>query len=209
MNYKQLYTLFLKNQRMKLLDPNLTYELHHVVPKCKGGTNHPSNLIWLTRREHAHAHLLLHHIHKEDPSMFWPLQWFFNTLTPNIRNLFSKKRKLFASQQNKDYLTNYNFRYKQSKQTTQNWKEQKEKLLHSRSDTQYKQKQSFLTKQSYQKRPKNNKDKITGRFPNRKIYAEGTIFNSISDCALEYKLHTKTIYNRVNKDTWSEWYYVN
>lgn len=208
MNYKQLYTLFLKNQRMKLLNPNLQYELHHVVPKCKGGSNHPSNLIWLTRREHAHAHLLLHHIYKDDPSMFWPIQWFFNILTPSIQNLFNKKRKMFANQQNRDYLTSYKFRYKQSKKTTKIWKEQKERLLHNRNSIQYRQNQSIVTKTTYQKRSKNIKDETTGRFPNRKIYAEGTIFNSMTDCASAYKIHTKTIYNRVKKDTWSEWYYV-
>jgi hypothetical protein len=33
---------------------------HHIIPKHMGGTDDPSNLIELTREEHANAHLLLY-----------------------------------------------------------------------------------------------------------------------------------------------------
>ena len=34
-------------------------EAHHIVPICLGGADHPSNLAYLTPKEHAHAHLVL------------------------------------------------------------------------------------------------------------------------------------------------------
>ena len=36
------------------------YELHHIIPKCLGGTNSADNLVLLTAREHYIAHLLLY-----------------------------------------------------------------------------------------------------------------------------------------------------
>lgn len=35
------------------------YERHHILPKCMGGTNHKSNLVYLTGKEHFICHLLL------------------------------------------------------------------------------------------------------------------------------------------------------
>jgi hypothetical protein len=34
-------------------------EKHHIIPRALGGSNHPSNLVYLTAREHFIAHLLL------------------------------------------------------------------------------------------------------------------------------------------------------
>lgn len=38
---------------------NLSYELHHIIPRCIGGNNEPSNLVNLTFREHFLCHKLL------------------------------------------------------------------------------------------------------------------------------------------------------
>ena len=40
------------------------YELHHIIPKCLGGTNSADNLVLLTAREHYIAHLLLYAYYK-------------------------------------------------------------------------------------------------------------------------------------------------
>lgn len=40
------------------------YELHHIIPKCLGGTNSVDNLVLLTAREHYIAHLLLYTYYK-------------------------------------------------------------------------------------------------------------------------------------------------
>lgn len=39
-------------------------ELHHITPKCLGGSNEKSNLVYLTAREHFIVHQLLTKIHK-------------------------------------------------------------------------------------------------------------------------------------------------
>lgn len=40
-------------------DSNNYQEKHHITPKCKGGDNSSSNLIWLYAEEHYYAHKLL------------------------------------------------------------------------------------------------------------------------------------------------------
>lgn len=48
---------------------------HHIIPKHMGGSNDPSNLIELTREEHAHAHMKLYEQHgkKEDLGAYYLL----------------------------------------------------------------------------------------------------------------------------------------
>lgn len=50
-----------------------TQEIHHIVPRAKGGTNDPSNLIALTPREHFLAHWMLWRAYRdpETTSAFW------------------------------------------------------------------------------------------------------------------------------------------
>lgn len=44
-------------------------EVHHIVPRSLGGTDHPSNLVALTPREHCLAHMLLRKIYPDFPEM--------------------------------------------------------------------------------------------------------------------------------------------
>ena len=39
--------------------PSTVVEKHHILPKSLGGSNDPTNLAWLTPREHYICHLLL------------------------------------------------------------------------------------------------------------------------------------------------------
>lgn len=44
-------------------------ERHHIIPKCMGGSNDPTNIAVLTPEEHFLAHQLLVRIHPEVPSL--------------------------------------------------------------------------------------------------------------------------------------------
>ena len=61
MNYKKIYQQLID----RALSRTLTgyKERHHIVPKCIGGDNSISNLVYLTAREHFIAHKLLCKIH--------------------------------------------------------------------------------------------------------------------------------------------------
>lgn len=57
MNYKRHYDLLIERARTRTLDGYK--EMHHIVPKCMGGTDDKSNLVALTAEEHFLAHQLL------------------------------------------------------------------------------------------------------------------------------------------------------
>lgn len=68
MNYQKIYgDLIAKAQARDVLHEYK--ETHHIVPRCMGGTNLPSNLVDLTAKEHFIAHLLLAHIYNN--SKLW------------------------------------------------------------------------------------------------------------------------------------------
>ena len=57
MNYIRLYNSIIENAKTSL---NEGYtESHHIIPKCMGGTNNPTNLVKLSAREHYICHWLL------------------------------------------------------------------------------------------------------------------------------------------------------
>lgn len=57
MNYSNIYTNLIINAQDRCITEYT--EIHHILPKCMGGSNELSNLIHLTAREHFIAHLLL------------------------------------------------------------------------------------------------------------------------------------------------------
>lgn len=72
MNYKRIYDEIIENAKSQNRKKNkgIYYEKHHIIPKCKGGTNHKSNLVLLTGREHFLAHKLLHKAYPDDRKLF-------------------------------------------------------------------------------------------------------------------------------------------
>lgn len=62
MNYKQVYNHLIDRAVDRSWDRSTApcyVELHHVVPKCLGGSDEGYNVVCLTAREHFIAHLLL------------------------------------------------------------------------------------------------------------------------------------------------------
>lgn len=59
MNYLKIYNNLITSRQTRKFKSVDYYEVHHILPKCLGGTNDKSNLIKLTAREHYIAHWLL------------------------------------------------------------------------------------------------------------------------------------------------------
>lgn len=62
MNYQRHYDALIQ-KALNRSKPEGYTEKHHIVPRSLGGSDDPINLVVLTAREHAIAHLLLAHIH--------------------------------------------------------------------------------------------------------------------------------------------------
>lgn len=68
MNYEKIYDALVEKAKPRGLDKSQHegyFEIHHIVPRCMGGTDEESNLIMLSCREHFIAHLLLWKIYPE------------------------------------------------------------------------------------------------------------------------------------------------
>jgi len=63
MNWTKHYELLI--EKAKNRDLQGYTELHHIIPKCMGGSNKKDNLVRLTAREHFIAHLLLTKIYPD------------------------------------------------------------------------------------------------------------------------------------------------
>jgi hypothetical protein len=68
MNYKKIYDALVEKAKVRGLDKSQHegyYEIHHIVPRCMGGTDESSNLVMFTAREHYLAHVILAKLHPE------------------------------------------------------------------------------------------------------------------------------------------------
>lgn len=59
MQYLVIYTDLIFKRGLRNIPSEGYYERHHIIPKIMGGDDLPSNLVYLTAREHYVAHLLL------------------------------------------------------------------------------------------------------------------------------------------------------
>lgn len=66
MDYKKLYSAVIENGAER---QGYT-ESHHIIPKCRGGTDESNNLVSLTAREHYIAHWILTKIYPNDSKLF-------------------------------------------------------------------------------------------------------------------------------------------
>lgn len=63
MDYKRIYSQFIADRRAHESGLTGYTERHHIVPRCLGGGDGPSNIIKLTAGDHFFAHLLLAKVH--------------------------------------------------------------------------------------------------------------------------------------------------
>lgn len=71
MNYKKIYDSLI-NRGLNRKLPKETYkEKHHIIPKCLGGTNDDSNLVYLLPEEHYTCHLLLVKIYPHEHKLLF------------------------------------------------------------------------------------------------------------------------------------------
>lgn len=61
MDYGRIYCDFINDRLQKQPSDDEYYEVHHIVPKAKNGSDEGYNLIRLTPEDHFFAHLLLAH----------------------------------------------------------------------------------------------------------------------------------------------------
>ena len=69
MNYQKHYNLLIERAKIRNLEGYK--ELHHIVPRCIGGTDERDNLVELTAEEHFVAHQLLVKMYPDHDGLKW------------------------------------------------------------------------------------------------------------------------------------------
>ncbi len=103
MNYQNIYNNIINNAKNRKNVNNQYFEIHHIIPRCIGGTNSNENLVQLTLREHFICHELLVKIYPNNNSLKCAL-WIICTTTLEAK---------------KEYITN-NIKYKNNNLPTNN-----------------------------------------------------------------------------------------
>ena len=76
MNYSKIYSKLIEKARGRLFEGYT--ERHHIIPRCLGGSDDPSNLVRLTPEEHYIAHLLLVKIYPGDSKLIYAANMMAN-----------------------------------------------------------------------------------------------------------------------------------
>ena len=72
MDYKKIYSSLVEKANVRGLDKSKCegyFEIHHIIPRCLGGSDDASNLVMFTGREHFIAHMLLWKAYPDNVSL--------------------------------------------------------------------------------------------------------------------------------------------
>jgi len=86
MEYTTIYNQIIERARNRVLEGYK--EKHHILPKCMGGDNTPSNIVELTAREHFICHMLLCEIYLNNKKLWYAL--FLMSINKNKKHPYQK-----------------------------------------------------------------------------------------------------------------------
>lgn len=69
MNYQRIYNQLIERAKIRVLE--CYTEMHHIIPKCVGGSDNSNNLVALTPEEHFLAHQLLLKIYPHNDKLVY------------------------------------------------------------------------------------------------------------------------------------------
>lgn len=72
MNYSKIYNALVEKAKVRGLDKSQHegyFEIHHIIPRCLGGSDEKDNLVMFTGREHFIAHMLLWKSHPKNSDL--------------------------------------------------------------------------------------------------------------------------------------------
>lgn len=97
MNYKQIYDNICKRGQERERVSGEYYEVHHILPRCMGGTDDVTNLTTLTGREHFIAHLILMRLHPDIPEIIYSAWLMANKGGIKKRRKYKVSARVYAS----------------------------------------------------------------------------------------------------------------
>lgn len=111
MNYKKHYYNLIKNYGTKEKPEDYYSEQHHIKPKCLGGDNQASNIVYLSGKAHFIAHLLLKKMHPSNNKLLLAVLFLSKKHSIHsrtyelLRKEFSELRKSQGKTEGKPVIT--------------------------------------------------------------------------------------------------------
>lgn len=108
MDYKKHYNLLL--EKHKVTDNTQYGEVHHIIPKCVGGSDNKDNLIRISARSHFIAHQLLVKIYPDVHGLVLAVKFmctdqFGNRYNNRLYGWVKEKIKVIVSKQMKEFYS--------------------------------------------------------------------------------------------------------
>ncbi len=92
MNFLKIYDQIIESAKVKNRNRKQGYfERHHIIPKCMGGSDDKSNLVFLTAKEHYICHHLLHKHYKNIKYLFLAFHLMTFSKKENLQKLSPKQ----------------------------------------------------------------------------------------------------------------------
>lgn len=110
MNYQKIYDAIIDQAKKRT--PNGYIEMHHIIPRCLGGTNDKSNLVALYPEEHFLCHVLLVKVYPQHKNLIIAVQKMCRpTGSRRSRKLYGWLKRKFSERMKEISLGNYNSQY--------------------------------------------------------------------------------------------------
>lgn len=91
MNYEKCYHALCERARETWHEGYV--ERHHIKPRCLGGSDADSNIVYMPLRWHIHAHLLLYKwLRAEHPTLIFAVAAFWDNTNPTRRAQLNQRR---------------------------------------------------------------------------------------------------------------------
>lgn len=175
MNYRHIYCKIIKNAKQRQLNPEVTYELHHILPRSlfPNWKTRQSNLVYLTLREHYFVHQLLVKIYPCKSMVFALWQMSMKYKVKGSRDY--ERAKLLYKQFAINYWNTPEVRLQSCKKQREVW-----------SNPELLKKHSLKMKEVAQRKTvseKRNKNLRKARCTPVKCIQTGQVFNSLQEAA--------------------------
>lgn len=92
MDYLLHYNKLIFKAQLRETDQKNTYECHHIIPRCMGGSDQISNLVYLLPEEHYLAHLLLAKAYPAVAGLWFACQMMMRTAKSNKKYAWVRKQ---------------------------------------------------------------------------------------------------------------------
>lgn len=111
MNYEKIYNSLVEKAKQRGLDKTQHegyFEIHHIIPRCIGGSDDPDNLVMFTAREHFIAHILLWKIYPHERGIIYAAKMMCTRLGGKWDSKLYEQLRFDFSETQSEYLRGEN-----------------------------------------------------------------------------------------------------